>query len=117
MRRRSAFWLWMAALVAIVAAGAVTDAVFLAGAGGSPAAFHPQPTDGARFATARLVPERAAILAADGAPLTTNSTTIEIGLEPRRVKDRRTLLTVLQRATGVTPGSVAAKLDAPGVRS
>jgi cell division protein FtsI/penicillin-binding protein 2 len=215
MRRRSAFWLWMAALGAIVAVGAVTGVVLVAGTSSSPsaddaadrylaawqardwqamrglvhapppelettyaamgrdlgvtgaryerrsteqrdtgatvtfrasltlrsvgnlaydgslhlvreqkqwkvqwtaAAVHPQLTDGARFAVARVVPERAPVLAADGAPLTTNTTTVEIGLEPRRIKDRRTLLTVLQRATGVSPESVASKLDAAGVR-
>jgi cell division protein FtsI/penicillin-binding protein 2 len=82
----------------------------------SPAAVHPQFTDGARFATARVVPPRAPILAADGSPLTTNSTTVEIGLEPRRIKDRATLLATLQRDTGVSPATVASKLDKPGVQ-
>jgi cell division protein FtsI/penicillin-binding protein 2 len=82
----------------------------------SPAAVHPQFTDGARFASARVVPPRAPILAADGSPLTMNSTTVEIGLEPRRIKDRATLLATLQRDTGVSPATVASKLDKPGLQ-
>jgi cell division protein FtsI/penicillin-binding protein 2 len=82
----------------------------------SPATVHPQLTEGARFAAVRVVPARAPILAGDGSPITTNTTTVEIGVEPRRIKDRATLLTALQRETGVRPATVAAKLDRPGVQ-
>ncbi len=82
----------------------------------SPAAVHPQLTDGAHFSVARIVPPRAPILAADGSPLTADSTTVEIGLEPRRIKDRQTVLATLQRDLGVGPGSIAAKLDKPGLQ-
>jgi cell division protein FtsI/penicillin-binding protein 2 len=81
----------------------------------SPGSVHPQLTEGAHFATARIVPPRAPILAADGSPLTANSTTIEIGIEPRRIRDRAVLLAALQRDTGVSPAVVAARLDKPGV--
>ncbi len=81
----------------------------------SPAAVHPQLTDGAAFAVARVVPPRAPILASDGSPLTTNTTTVEIGVEPRRIKDRSALVSALQRDTGVSPGVVATELDKPGI--
>ncbi|MBV8950744.1 MAG: penicillin-binding protein [Actinobacteria bacterium] len=82
----------------------------------SPDVVHPQLTEGARFATARVVPPRAPILAVDGSPLTTNTTTVDIGVEPRRVKDRLTLLATLQRDTGVSAATIAGRLDNPGVR-
>lgn len=82
----------------------------------SPSAVHPQLTDGARFATTRIVAQRAPILAADGSPLTANGTTVEVGIEPRRVKDRQALLATIQRDLGVNAGSVAAKLDKPGLQ-
>lgn len=54
-------------------------------------------------------PPRAAILGAAGAPLTASATTVTVGLQGSRIKDRRQLTTVLEQA-GAPPAAVTSAL-------
>src|SRR5690349_16736344 len=56
---------------------------------------------------------RADVLTADGTPLTAG--VIVVGIEPRRVKDRASLLAALRQYAGADPAAVAKALDQPGL--
>ncbi|HVF75141.1 MAG TPA: penicillin-binding transpeptidase domain-containing protein [Acidimicrobiales bacterium] len=82
----------------------------------SRAALHPKLAAGQHFERTRQWPERAAILAADGTPITTAAPVVRVGIEPRRVRDRTALKVALQQHAGVDPARVDALLDRPGLR-
>lgn len=81
-----------------------------------PAAIHPRLAAGLRLVLRVSWPERAPILAHDGTPLVTERPVIAVGVEPRRIENRRRMLRALERLVGADPERVAADLDAPGVQ-
>src|SRR5688500_8901922 len=82
----------------------------------SPAAVHPSLQDGERLARSREWQPRAAILAADGTPLTTEGPVVAIGVEPRRVQDVEAVAAALAQHVGVDAERVRTTLTRPGLR-
>ena len=78
--------------------------------------IHPALGGGERFRRTRSWPERAPILAYDGAVLVKPREVIAVGVEPRRIKNRKRMLKALERLVGADPKQVAADLDRPGVQ-
>lgn len=66
-----------------------------------PADLHPQLAAGQKLAVQRSLPDRAALLAANGAPLFALTDVVTIGVEPRRVKNLPTLANTLASVLGV----------------
>ncbi|MPY91719.1 MAG: penicillin-binding protein [Acidimicrobiia bacterium] len=81
-----------------------------------PSALHPRFPEGGAFRATTTWPERAAILGADGQPLTGEVATVVVGAEPRRIEDRAAVAALLAETLGVDPAAFAAALDAPGVQ-
>ena len=82
----------------------------------SPAVLHPAVRPGMRLERVREWPRRAPILGADGTPLATARPVVEVGVEPRRIKNRRRLVAALARYVEADPKQVVADLEAPGVQ-
>ena len=81
----------------------------------SPAAIHPALTAGWTLRRSRTWPERAPILAEDGTPLAAQRPVIVVGVEPRRIRNRRALFAALARFAGADPDDVKAELARPEV--
>lgn len=79
-------------------------------------AVHPELRADRRFQRTRAWAERAPILARDGTPLAASGEVVEIGIEPRRIKDREQLVQAFETEVGIDPARVNAILDRPGVR-
>lgn len=82
----------------------------------SPASVHPSLRDGERLARSRDWQPRAAILAADGTPITTEGSVVAIGVEPRRVQDVEAVAVALAQHAGVDAERVRTTLARPGLR-
>lgn len=78
----------------------------------STSVIHPALTEGSRFGRSRALPPRAPLLAADGAQLVGPGPVVTVGLEPRRVTDRASVLATLARITGADRDRVGAALAA-----
>lgn len=78
----------------------------------TPEVFHPDARPGDRFGRTRTWGPRAALLDANGDPLTVPGEVIRIGVLPGRVKDRAAVANVLQAQLGVDPAKVLAALSA-----
>ncbi len=81
----------------------------------TPAVLHPEAREGDRFSRTRTRPERAALLDANGQPLTRQGEVITIGVEPRRIQNRAAVASALQAQLGVDPARLEKALNAPGV--
>jgi cell division protein FtsI/penicillin-binding protein 2 len=82
----------------------------------SPQTVFPDLASDRHFARTRALPPRAAILAHDGTPLTTDTSTIYIGIEPSHIKDQATVVNTLVRYVGANASQLNAALAAPGLR-
>ncbi|MDQ3874801.1 MAG: penicillin-binding transpeptidase domain-containing protein, partial [Actinomycetota bacterium] len=82
----------------------------------SPSTLHPALLPGRSLERTRSWPRRAPILAEDATPLAADREVIVVGVEPRRVEDRRQLLVGLERYAGVDRGDVVKELTRPGVQ-
>jgi cell division protein FtsI/penicillin-binding protein 2 len=82
----------------------------------SPSAIYPALRRGRGLHLVRVWPKRAPIFAADGAPLATERPAVVVGVEPRRIENRRQLLAALARYAGADPRHVTAELNRPGVQ-
>jgi cell division protein FtsI/penicillin-binding protein 2 len=81
-----------------------------------PTVMHPSAGAGVSFRRTRERPDRALIVAHDGAQLMGPVEVVEVGVQPSRIVDRAALLAVLAEHLGVDPASVEADLDRPGVQ-
>ena len=82
----------------------------------APSTIHPGLVDNRRLERRRVWPQRAPIQSWDGAPLRAERPVVRIGVEPRRIEDRSSLLDGLEALLDVDPGEVEAALDADGVQ-
>lgn len=82
----------------------------------SAASVHPSLRDGERLARSREWQPRAAILAADGTPLTAEGSVVAVGVEPRRVQDVEAVAAALAQHAGVDAERVRTTLARPGLR-
>jgi cell division protein FtsI/penicillin-binding protein 2 len=78
--------------------------------------IHPALAAGLRLERRRSWPERAPILGRKGTRLVEPRPVIVVGVEPRRIKNRRTMLRALERLIGAEPEAVRRDLEAPGVQ-
>lgn len=83
----------------------------------TPAVLHPEARRGDSFSRLRAWGPRAALLDADGDPLTVPGEVISIGVKPHRVKSRSAVAGALQTWLGVEPRRVEAVLRASSARS
>ncbi len=81
-----------------------------------PKIIHPGLVDGRQLERRRVWPERGTIRAWDGAPLRTDRPVVRIGIEPRSITDRGTLVATLEETLDIEPGAIDLALDAPGVQ-
>ncbi|MFL5351574.1 penicillin-binding transpeptidase domain-containing protein [Archangium sp.] len=81
----------------------------------TPAVLHPEFREGDRFSRVRTRPERAAILDANGQPLTRPGEVITIGVEPRRIQNRAAVASALQSQLGVDPARLEKLLNTPNL--
>jgi cell division protein FtsI/penicillin-binding protein 2 len=82
----------------------------------SPQTIYPDLALDRHFTRTRTVPTRASILAHDGTPLTSQSSTVYIGIEPSHIKDKATVVNTLVRVLGADAKQLNAALAAPGLR-
>lgn len=82
----------------------------------APSTIHPGLVDSRRLERRRVWPQRATIQAWDGAPLRAERPVVRIGLEPRRIEDRSSLLDGLEALLDVDAADIEAALDADGVQ-
>lgn len=76
----------------------------------SHATVHPELDPNGRFARIRQFPDRAPVLAADGTPLASSSSDVQVGVEPQRVDDPQEVVGALSSVAGADPGEVEATL-------
>ena len=81
-----------------------------------PKIIHPGLVDGRRLEQRRVWPERGTIRAWDGAPLRTDRPVVNVGIEPRAIRDRAMLVTELAETLDIDPLGIDQALDAPGVQ-
>ena len=82
----------------------------------SPESVHPDFTVNSSFERTLTWPERGQILGFDGKPITEQRSTVVVGVEPRRVKDRAAMIQVLVEHLQVDPAKVNAHLNQLGLR-
>ena len=82
----------------------------------APATIHPGLVDERRLERRRVWPQRGRIRAWDGTALRVERPVVRVGIEPRRIEDRSTLLDALESVLGLDPDEVAEALDADGVQ-
>lgn len=79
----------------------------------SHAVVHPDLDANGRFVRVRQWPDRAPVLAADGTPLASSSSDVQVGVEPQRLEDPQEAVNALASVAGADPGAVAATLARP----
>lgn len=82
----------------------------------SPASVHPDFTVNSSFQRNRNWPQRGRLLTFDGTPITDERRVVVVGIEPRRIEDRASMIQALVDNLGVDPAEVNADLDRPGLR-
>lgn len=82
----------------------------------SPASVHPDFTVNSSFQRNRNWPQRGKLLTFDGMPITDERRVVVVGIEPRRIDDRASMVQALVDNLGVDPAEVNADLDQPGLR-
>ncbi|MGQ0679747.1 MAG: penicillin-binding transpeptidase domain-containing protein [Actinomycetota bacterium] len=83
----------------------------------SPAVIHPELAGGGtELRRTRTWPPRGKILAGDGKPITEQRPVVVVGIEPRRVADRETMIQALVDNLGVDPARIVADLEQPDLR-
>src|SRR5579871_2052478 len=80
----------------------------------SPQAIFPNLALDRHFTRTRTVPARAAILARDGTPLTSETAIVSIGIEPSHIQNKATVVSTLVRVLGANANQINAALSAPG---
>lgn len=79
----------------------------------SHATLHPELDPNGRFVRIRDFGDRAPILAADGTPLASSSSDVQVGVEPQRLDDPQVAVDALSSVAGADAGEVAATLAGP----
>lgn len=82
----------------------------------APTTIHPELQRGHHLARTRSRPARAPILGSGNQPLSTTGSSVSIGVERRRVRDRTILVAAVEDNLGLGAGQVNAALDRPGTR-
>ncbi len=82
----------------------------------SPQAIFPNLALDRHFTRTRTVPARAAILARDGTPLTSETAIVSIGIEPSHIQNKATVVSTLVRVLGANANQINAALSAPGLQ-
>jgi cell division protein FtsI/penicillin-binding protein 2 len=77
----------------------------------SPALVHPSLTDDRRLATRRTTADRGDVLAADGAPLVTERSVVEVGVQPSRAEDVPGLATRLGELLDVDAAALQQRIE------
>ncbi|TYP82703.1 penicillin-binding transpeptidase domain-containing protein [Blastococcus xanthinilyticus] len=77
-----------------------------------PAMVHPELAEGQRLELTRVLPERAPITDAAGAPLFTPTEVVNVGVDTGQVTDLPALAAALGAATGVDPQTIVADVQA-----
>lgn len=77
----------------------------------SPATLHPDLRPGRRFSRTRSWPERAPILASNGAPVAAGRLAVVVGMQPSRVIDINQVTSALQSSLGSDPQRIEQLLD------
>lgn len=78
--------------------------------------FHPEARPGDAFGRLRAWGPRAALLDAEGEPLTVQGEVISIGVQSGRVRDRAAVAAALQAQVGLEPARVLAVLESVGAQ-
>ena len=82
----------------------------------SPATLHPQLTAGTKFARLSTWAGRGSILGRDGTVLQGQADTVNVGIEPDRIKDPSAVTAAFQQYAGIDPATVNRVLHTPGAR-
>ncbi|XXF76352.1 penicillin-binding transpeptidase domain-containing protein [Myxococcaceae bacterium GXIMD 01537] len=82
----------------------------------TPAVLHPEARAGDRFTRQRAWAPRAALLDADGEPLTVQGEVISVGVQPARVVDPVAVTETLQNWLGVEPTRVEVAMKRPSAQ-
>ncbi|MGY1808466.1 penicillin-binding transpeptidase domain-containing protein [Blastococcus sp. SYSU D00669] len=77
----------------------------------APTVVNPELAEGQRLQLTRLLPERAPITDATGAPLFTPTEVVNVGVDPGQVTDLPALAAALGAATGVDPQQIVADVQ------
>lgn len=82
----------------------------------SPATIHPGLVDGRTLERRRVWPQRGRIRGHDDTALRVERSVVQVGVEPRRIEDRASLLDGLATLLDVDADEIGQALDAPGVQ-